>query len=93
MNLSTWLVTGLGLLVGLLLGGGALAWWMHKKSLIEVPIPAKWPLAARGIITNEEYEVLNWLRGTFDDHLVMVKIPVLRFTIPINREKRGGGEQ
>ena len=93
MNLSTWLVTGLGLLVGLLLGGGLLAWWMHKKSVEELSLPEKWPLSARGLITNEEYEVLNWLRRTFDDHLVMVKLPVLRFTIPINRDKNGGGQQ
>ncbi|MBC7609653.1 MAG: DUF2726 domain-containing protein [Polaromonas sp.] len=93
MNLSTWLVIGLGLLAGVLLGVGMLAWWLHKKSTEELPLPDKWPLLARGIITTEEYEVLNWLRLTFNDHLVMVKLPVLRFTIPVNRAKNGGGHQ
>ena len=93
MNLSTWLLAGLGLLVGLLLGGGLLAWWTHKRSVVDLVMPEKWPLTARGLVTNEEYEVLSWLRRTFDDHLVMVKLPVLRFTTPVNREKNSGGQQ
>jgi hypothetical protein len=54
-------------------------------------MPSKWPLAARVLITNEEHEVLKWLRATFDDHLVMVKLPVLRFTVPLDKDKNGGG--
>ena len=92
MNSSTWLLTGLGLTAGLLLGAGLLAWWMHRKAVEELPLPDKWPLIARGLITNEEYEVLSWLRRTFDDHLVMVKLPVLRFTTPMNREKTGDAQ-
>ena len=58
-----------------------------------MPLPEKWPLTARGLITNEEHEVLTWLRSTFDDHLVMVKLPVLRFLTPVSREKNGDGQR
>ena len=86
------MVTGLGLLVGALIGAGLLAWWTHKKSVEELSLPHKWPLVARGMISNDEHEVFTWLRRTFDDHLVMVKLPVLRFTAPVNREKNTDGQ-
>ena len=38
-------------------------------------------------MTSNEYCVLKWLRNIFHDHAVMVKIPVLRFTVPLDKEK------
>ena len=54
-------------------------------------MPSRWPLAARVLMTNEEHEVFKWLRATFHDHLVMIKLPVLRFTVPVDKDKNGGG--
>lgn len=54
-------------------------------------LPSKWPLVSRVLMTNEEFEVLKWLRLTFHDHLVMAKLPVLRFTAPSSKDKNGGG--
>lgn len=89
MNLTTFLMTGLGLLVGAGIGVALYAWWLQKKSAASLRLPHKWPLVARVLMTNEEYEVLRWLHGTFHDHLVMVKLPVLRFTTPAGKEKTG----
>lgn len=90
MDFSTLLMMGLGLVVGLVIGAGVYAWWQHREATSEPPLPVKWPLTSRVLLTIEEYEVMSWLRTTFKDHLVMVKLPVIRFTIPIKDKKSGG---
>ena len=77
--------------VGLALGAGIYAWWQRRQANASMRMPSKWPLTARVLITNEEHEVFKWLCTTFNDHLVMVKLPVLRFTVPISKDKNGGG--
>lgn len=83
MNLTTWLMTLLGILAGVLAGALLHAWWLRRKSAIRLRPPAKWPLKARGLVTTDENEVWHWLRTTFAEHVVMAKVPVLRFTIPL----------
>ena len=83
MDFSFLLMIGLGLVVGAALGAGGFAWWQRRQADDEPPLPVKWPLASRVLFTIEEYEVMTWLRATFKDHLVMVKLPVIRFTIPL----------
>ncbi|MDB5964702.1 MAG: hypothetical protein JWQ72_1202 [Polaromonas sp.] len=91
MNLQTILMAAFGLLVGAAAGAGLYALWLRSKAGASVRLPRKWPLVARVIVTHEEHEVLRWLRSTFHDHAVMVKLPVLRFTAPTDKEKNGGG--
>ena len=85
MNLTTWLMTVLGVAAGGLLGALLHAWWLRRNASARLRLPAKWPLGARGLVTTSEHEVWKWLRSTFHDHVVMVKIPVQRFTIPLDR--------
>lgn len=87
MNLLTLLMT----CIGLVAGAALYALWLRKKTRASIRLPARWPLASRVIITNEEHDVLRWLRSTFHDHLVMVKLPVLRFTAPTDKDKNGSG--
>ena len=91
MNLSTLLMSGVSLVLGAALGVGAYAWWLRGQANARMSMPSKWPLAARVLMTNEEYEVFKWMHTTFHDHLVMVKLPVLRFTVPVSKDKNGGG--
>ena len=92
MNLTTLLMTGLDVAIGLLLGALICAWWLRRKAGVELRSVGKWPLGPRGLVTTHEHEVWTWLRHTFHDHVVLVKIPVQRFTTPLDREngKRGG---
>ena len=90
MNLTDLLMSFLGLLLGAVIGIGGYAWWLRKQASESLRLPDKWPLASRVLITNEEYEVLKWLRTTFHDHMVMIKLPVLRFTKPTDLDKNGG---
>lgn len=89
MNLTTIFVALLGLLVGAVLGIGFYARWIQLRTAASLRLPHNWPLVARMLMTNEEYEVLRWLQSTFHDHLVMVKLPVLRFTTLARRAKVG----
>lgn len=93
MNLTGLLMILSGLLLGTLIGIGGYAWWLRKKSAEALRLPDRWPLTTRVLITNEEYEVLKWLRTTFHDHMVMIKLPVLRFTKPTDLEQNGAGKR
>ena len=87
MNLISWLMALLGIAVGAVGGVLLYARWLRQKDSEKLRIPHKWPLAVRGMVTNDEHEVWKWLRNTFHDHAVMVKLPVLRFTIPVEKDK------
>lgn len=93
MNLISWLMALLGIAVGAVGGVLLYARWLRQKANEKLRIPHKWPLAARGVVTNDEHEVWKWLRTTFHDHAVMVKLPVLRFTIPLEKEKEKDKEK
>ena len=86
MNLSTWLMILGGVLLGL--GAGVLLhqWWVRRHAERKLRLPDRWLLNARGLVTSEEMEVWKWLRLAFPDHAVMVKVPVMRFTVPSTRD-------
>jgi hypothetical protein len=91
VNLTTLLMTGLGLTIGLLLGALLYALWQRRKAGVDLRSVGRWPLGPRGLVTTHEHEIWTWLRHTFHEHVVLVKIPVQRFTTPLDREtiKRG----
>ncbi|MEO6321334.1 MAG: DUF2726 domain-containing protein [Polaromonas sp.] len=81
--LSTWvlLISGLSLLLGLTLGALLYASWLRHKVNVRQRLPDRRPLRVRKIVSGNEKEVWDWLRNCFPDHVVMVKIPILRFTM------------
>ena len=93
MNLSTFFLVTLGLIAGAVMGVLAYAAWLHRRSGVSLRLPDKWPLTPRAVVTNQEHQALIWLRAIFDDHLVTVKLPVLRFLAPADKEKNGAGER
>ena len=93
MNTSTFLFLCVGLLAGAAIGVGLYMWYLKRQANVKMRLPSKWPLTSRVLMTNEEYEVFKWLTSAFHDHLVMVKLPVLRFTMPVNKGENGGGER
>jgi hypothetical protein len=87
LNSNTIFMTVLGVAVGVL-GGFLLSIWLKRRAIASgLRVPVKWPLVSRGLVTTSENEVWSWLRNVFHDHMVMVKVPVLRFTIPVDRER------
>lgn len=87
MNLTTLMMTLLGVAAGLITGVLLTTWRLRKEASVGLRVPARWPLVARGLVTTSEDDVWKWLRSTFHDHLVMIKVPVLRFTIPMDGER------
>lgn len=74
-----WMLIGLVLLAML---GLWLGLWLYWAELRKRRIPKHWPLHARVLVNAEELRVWRWLADTFDDHHVMIKMPVTRFTRP-----------
>ncbi|OOG39445.1 DUF2726 domain-containing protein [Polaromonas sp. A23] len=93
MNLQTWLMTVLGIAVGTVLGWWVQREWQRRHAMKKQKLPAKWLLNARAMVNTEEQEIWNWLRTTFADHAVMVKVPVMRFTIPSTKDRPENKDQ
>lgn len=87
MNLLTWLMAALGVVVGAGLGFFLHREWLRRHAVRKLRLPERWLLNARAMVSSEEQEVWNWLRNTFSDHAVMVKVPVMRFTIPSTKNQ------
>lgn len=67
---------------GGLLGSMAHTWWKSKTAPAKQRIPRQWPLTARPLVNTLEQSAWHWLIASFPEHLVMVKVPVTRFTKP-----------
>ena len=48
----------------------------------KMEIPKVWPFDLRRVAGTEERRIWDWLRQTFPDHQVLIKLPVTRFVIP-----------
>lgn len=88
MQAPSFLITALTLVVGLGLGAGILMLWQRHVSSQALRLPYKWPLRSRVMLTAEEAQAFEWLRGIFPGHFVMCKLPVLRFTVPVKKEQK-----
>ena len=90
MNTSSFLFLCFGLVAGAALGVGFYMAWQKRQANTKTRLPSKWPLTSRVLMTNEEYEVFKWLLAAFHDHMVMVKLPALRFSVPVSKDENGG---
>ena len=63
--------------------------WLARRAAgrTRQSIPASWPLSARLLVNTEESQVWHWLCKTFPLHQVSIKIPVTRFTQPLERQQ------
>jgi hypothetical protein len=60
--------------------------WAFKfrSSRATVPLPKEWSLAARPVFTAEERRVYRLLREALPHHIVLSKLPLVRFCQPTN---------
>ena len=93
MNLYIWLLLLAGILLGAALGIFLHRGWGRRQNSHKLRLPARWLLHARALVTSEEQEVWKWLRTAFSDHAVMLKVPVMRFTIPSTRNHADNKDQ
>jgi len=77
MSLS-WIIASLSLMLLLLAG----ILWLRFGRRKPTPLPAKWPLASRRVFGPQEQRVYRLLREALPSHLLMSKLPLLRFCQP-----------
>lgn len=72
----------------LLIGAFLYAWLGRRAVQVRQSIPTNWPLARRPLVNSEESQVWHWMCKSFPLHQVNIKIPVTRFTHPLEGEQR-----
>ena len=82
MQTPPWIV------VGAALAGFALAvllglWWLRRPRS-PLPLPAEWSLASRPVFSTDERRVYRLLREALPHHIVLSKLPLVRFSQPVD---------
>jgi hypothetical protein len=81
-----WILASLSL--ALLLAAGV-AWALHGRQGKHKPLPTEWTLTARPVFSAEERRVFRQLREALPHHIVLSKLPLVRFSQPTDpREVR-----
>lgn len=80
---NAWIFGAL-LAFGLLLA--LVAWW-RKRSRPPAPLPAEWSLTARPLFTADERAVYRQLREALPHHIILAKLPLVRFCQPLDAQK------
>lgn len=93
MSGASLLITGITGVVCALAGGFGAYWLLARRnSLPEIKFAAShpefWPLQRRTVVSNNEAIIWRWLRATFPNQRVLVKVPFSRFTAPTDSISR-----
>jgi Protein of unknown function (DUF2726) len=79
-----WILASLSL--ALLLGAGVLA-ALSRRPQKKAPLPTEWTLTSRPVFSSEERRVYRQLREALPHHIILSKLPLLRFTQPTEPEE------
>jgi hypothetical protein len=79
-----WILASLSL--ALLLGAGVLA-ALSRRPQKKAPLPTQWTLTSRPVFSSEERRVYRQLREALPHHIILSKLPLLRFTQPTEPEE------
>ncbi|MBN8491506.1 MAG: DUF2726 domain-containing protein [Burkholderiales bacterium] len=80
-----WIV---GLASAVLLGIALLAWWWARsRPRRPAPLPTEWALTARPVFSTDERRVYRQLREALPHHIVLSKLPLVRFSQPTDPEQ------
>ena len=75
-------------LAALALGAGLLTWWwLRSHSRRPPPLPTEWTLTARPVFSTDERRVYRQLREALPHHIVLSKLPLVRFSQPTDPEQ------
>jgi Protein of unknown function (DUF2726) len=68
---------------------GALAawWWARRRRARPAPLPTEWGLTARPVFSTDERRVYRQLREALPHHIVLSKLPLVRFSQPSDPEQ------
>lgn len=74
-----WILASLSLV--LLLGAAGLWLWRGRRPR-PLPLPSEWALSSRPVFSSDERRVYRQLREAFPTHIVLSKLPLVRFCQP-----------
>jgi len=78
--LLPWIIALVVLLIALI---GAVAWRLTRERRPQVvPLPTEWSLAPRPVFSTDERRVYRQLREALPHHIVLSKLPLVRFCQP-----------
>ena len=65
-----------------LLAGAGMLWLFSRRRAAVKPLPTEWGLAARPVFNSDERRVYRQLREALPHHIVLSKLPMVRFCQP-----------
>ena len=74
-----WILAALSLT---LLVAAAVLWLLHRRRPRVRPLPSEWTLTARPVFSSDERRVYRQLREALPHHIVLSKLPLVRFSQP-----------
>ena len=75
-----------GAVIGVAIGAALLHWYNQSEQRKRRRIPKEWPLRIRPLVNNREKKVWLWLSKVMFDQQILIKLPVIRFTAPSDRD-------
>jgi hypothetical protein len=75
-----WIVA-LAVVASLAVASGFWLWWM-RRPVKPAPLPTEWGLTARPVFSTDERRVYRLLREALPHHIVLSKLPLVRFSQP-----------
>jgi hypothetical protein len=67
---------------------GLLAWWWTRaRTPRPAPLPTEWTLTARPVFSTDERRVYRQLREALPHHIVLSKLPLVRFSQPTDPQQ------
>jgi hypothetical protein len=83
-SLLPWLLAATSLA---LLTVAAVLWLLRRRLPRSRPLPSEWTLAARPVFSSDERRVYRQLREALPHHIVLAKLPLVRFTQPTDPQE------
>jgi hypothetical protein len=83
-HLLPWILASLS--AALLLGAGVL-WALRQRKPRNRPLPTEWTLTARPVFSSDERRVYRQLREALPHHIVLSKLPLVRFCQPTDPQE------
>lgn len=84
LEVLPWLLASLS---AILLVAATLLWWLGRRRRQPATLPAEWALTARPVFNTDERRVYRQLREALPHHIVLSKLPLVRFCQPLDPQQ------
>jgi hypothetical protein len=83
-TLLPWIFVSLSLA---LMAAAAVLWFFQARAPQQKPLPTQWALTPRPVFTVDERKVYRQLREAMPHHIVLAKLPLVRFCQPVDPQQ------